>query len=360
MGALSGMLDGFLMGRNLSEQRKANKFMGNMLMGQSSPEEQQQFAQLNPQQYMQAQGQLQQQEQAQQAQAQRARQAEQKQMIQQVYSAAVSGDEGAMRQLASVSSTLHKQAMDVMAAQGKSKLEQTKVAQGRYKQGSGTGMAGMVFDTLTGEFKANPEIRARLDAMKNKEGGLDYKDIQGLNKDFTSLLKDTTSIYKTANDLTILSEIEGGAPSIAMVYKFMKALDPASVVREGEFAIAENSSGVPDAVRNYYNKLAHGERLSDSATKNFVHTAQLLANNAIDASSTEFGTLLDTYGETIPAKLKDKFSARIPTPFEIIEAEVQAPQVEISAQRTPQEQTIITQLLQQGITQEQINQQMGW
>ena len=122
MGALTNAVQGYLMGKQRKDERMSNKFMGNMLMGQSSPEEQQQFAQLNPQQYMQAQGQLQQQEQAQQAQAQRARQAKQKKMIQQVYSAAVSGDEGAMGQLASASPTLHKQAMDIMAAQGKSEL----------------------------------------------------------------------------------------------------------------------------------------------------------------------------------------------------------------------------------------------
>jgi len=360
MGALTSAVQSFMMGRSLKQQRDSNKFMGNMLMGQSSPEEQHQFAQLNPQAYMQTQGQLQAQERAKQAQAQQVRQTEQQKMIQQVYSAAVSGDEGAMRQLASVSPALHAKASALATMQGKSVLDQTKVQQDRYKQGTGSGMAGMVFDTLTGEFKANNEIRDRLDAIKNKEGGLDYKDIQGLNKDFTSLLKDTTSIYKTANDLTVLSKMEGGAPSIAMVYKFMKALDPASVVREGEFAIAENSSGVPDAIRNYYNKLANGERLSESATANFVKTAQLLANNAIDASSIEFGTLLDTYGETIPKQLKERFTARIPTPFELIEDNAQELMAPLQPQRTPQEQSIVEQLLQAGITQEEINQKMGW
>lgn len=65
-----------------------------------------------------------------------------------------------------------------------------------------------------------------------------------------------------------------GAGDLAAIYQFMKALDPNSVVREGEFATASNSAGVPTAIVNYYNKLVNGERLSDSQRGDFLRTAR--------------------------------------------------------------------------------------
>ena len=65
---------------------------------------------------------------------------------------------------------------------------------------------------------------------------LDAKDRQGINKDVTTLIKDTVSINKTAKDLSNLKKLGGGPASIALVFKFMKALDPQSVVRESEFS----------------------------------------------------------------------------------------------------------------------------
>jgi len=34
----------------------------------------------------------------------------------------------------------------------------------------------------------------------------------------------------------------------------MKILDPGSVVREGEFATAQNSAGIPERIRAKYNR----------------------------------------------------------------------------------------------------------
>ena len=45
------------------------------------------------------------------------------------------------------------------------------------------------------------------------------------------------------------------ASDIALIFNFMKMLDPGSVVREGEFATAQNAAGVPERVVNQYNRL---------------------------------------------------------------------------------------------------------
>jgi hypothetical protein len=49
----------------------------------------------------------------------------------------------------------------------------------------------------------------------------------------------------------------------------MKMLDPGSVVREGEFATAQNAAGVPDRVMNLYNRILSGERLNKDQREAF-------------------------------------------------------------------------------------------
>lgn len=63
------------------------------------------------------------------------------------------------------------------------------------------------------------------------------------------------------------------AGDLAMVFAFMKTLDPASTVREGEFANAQNATGVPDRVRNVYNRAMSGERLNPTQRADFLKQA---------------------------------------------------------------------------------------
>ena len=102
-----------------------------------------------------------------------------------------------------------------------------------------------------------------------------------------------------------------------MVFKFMKALDPTSVVREGEFATAENSAGVPEALRNTYNKLMEGGRLGPKQIDQFVFTAKSLANSAIESSNTEVGDFIGTFEDTLTNGFKKALINRIPKPFDI-------------------------------------------
>jgi hypothetical protein len=61
-----------------------------------------------------------------------------------------------------------------------------------------------------------------------------------------------------------------------MVFNFMKMQDPQSTVREGEQAQAANAGGVSDRVRNLYNSLLLGGRLSDEQVRDFSGTAKKL------------------------------------------------------------------------------------
>jgi len=56
----------------------------------------------------------------------------------------------------------------------------------------------------------------------------------------------------------------------------MKMLDPGSVVRESEFATAQNAAGVPDRIINLYNKALTGNGLNETQRKNIRNQADSL------------------------------------------------------------------------------------
>jgi hypothetical protein len=58
-----------------------------------------------------------------------------------------------------------------------------------------------------------------------------------------------------------------------MVYNFMRLQDPTSTVREGEFATAANAGGVTETVRNMYNRVMEGEKLSPKVRDGFLQQA---------------------------------------------------------------------------------------
>jgi hypothetical protein len=70
------------------------------------------------------------------------------------------------------------------------------------------------------------------------------------------------------------------AGDLSMIFAYMKMLDPNSVVREQEFANAQNAAGVPDRIRNMYNKVMQGNRLGTDQRAQFVSQAESLFQNA--------------------------------------------------------------------------------
>ena len=79
------------------------------------------------------------------------------------------------------------------------------------------------------------------------------------------------------------------AGDLGLIFAYMKMLDPGSVVREGEFAVAANSGGIPDRVIAQIQNAQSGQRLSPAVRKDFAETAQRelegrrkTYNNALD------------------------------------------------------------------------------
>lgn len=114
-----------------------------------------------------------------------------------------------------------------------------------------------------------------------------------------------------------------GANDLAIIFGYMKVLDPGSVVREGEFANAENTAGVPDRIRNFYNKVREGQRLSDPQRANFIASARTQFAPYIDAQAANenrYRGLSDAYGfkpdNVVTSYLPKKGSRTNPHVFE--------------------------------------------
>ena len=93
--------------------------------------------------------------------------------------------------------------------------------------------------------------------------------------DQTKSYQDVKSAYGR-----IQSADKSGAGDIALIFNYMKMLDPGSVVREGEFATAENAGGAFAKAGNLYNKLLTGERLKDEQRNMFVKQSERLYQSA--------------------------------------------------------------------------------
>jgi hypothetical protein len=84
----------------------------------------------------------------------------------------------------------------------------------------------------------------------------------------------------------VLSSEDTAVGDLSLIFGYMKMLDPGSVVREGEFATAQNAAGVPERITNIYNKVATGQRLSPSQRGSFKGQAKGLYTSALEGEKT--------------------------------------------------------------------------
>lgn len=97
-----------------------------------------------------------------------------------------------------------------------------------------------------------------------------------LNQEYaaTDPVKTYQAVRNQYERLRSSAQQNNGAGDVSMIFAYMKMLDPTSVVREGEFATAEQTAGLPAAVVNLYNKLLNGERLTPAQRAAFVKSGE--------------------------------------------------------------------------------------
>jgi hypothetical protein len=103
-------------------------------------------------------------------------------------------------------------------------------------------------------------------------------------------------IYKDFSDMKssfsqVVSSLGAGTPigDVAGATKIMKLLDPGSVVRESELAIAMQAAGRMDRLQNYFNNMITGEKLTPTQREDFKALANELYAAAGDAYNKKRG-----------------------------------------------------------------------
>lgn len=86
--------------------------------------------------------------------------------------------------------------------------------------------------------------------------------------------KATREVLAGYETVKIAAKDPSPAGDLSLIFGYMKMLDPGSTVREGEFANAQNAAGLPDQIRNQYNKILKGERLNANQRQDFLTQAQ--------------------------------------------------------------------------------------
>jgi len=145
------------------------------------------------------------------------------------------------------------------------------------------------------------EIQAQ-QAKTLREGGKEiFGQEKDLRKEFDVSSKPFKETMENFNKSFALATKENptGASDIALVFAFMKTLDPRSVVREGEQATAEKAGGVPATIRNFYNKLLTGERFDPRVRDDIVGAASTIVLGQIETQrelEEKYQRLSDSYG----------------------------------------------------------------
>jgi len=141
-------------------------------------------------------------------------------------------------------------------------------------EGQGEGQPGQESPGATtkpsGEFWSQylqPKQAAESDPIKIAN------DLRGEFTKITKDYRDVSVAYEKVKAAADNPTPNSGASDIALIFGFMKMLDPSSTVREGEYATAENSGGVPAQVYNMYNRVLSGQFLTPEQRADFAAQA---------------------------------------------------------------------------------------
>jgi len=118
------------------------------------------------------------------------------------------------------------------------------------------------------------EAYAKFAERRAKDAERNLKTESGMRKEFNTLLKDYEKVADAYGRVKAASAEPSAAGDLALIFNYMKMLDPGSTVREGEFATAQNSAGVPGRIVSYYNNILRGERLNPPQRADFLRQAE--------------------------------------------------------------------------------------
>lgn len=132
--------------------------------------------------------------------------------------------------------------------------------------------------------KADTELKLNQakEAASNATGaGKALTQSNALRGDYERGSKDFTVVRDFYNRMLAANRDPSAAGDLAIIFSYMKILDPTSVVRESEQASAQNAAGVPDWLRNMWNKALTGERIAFTRSDFLSKAGELYRSQAL-------------------------------------------------------------------------------
>jgi hypothetical protein len=135
----------------------------------------------------------------------------------------------------------------------------------------------------TAQFNRQVKLDAdRQTAAEKKDAKAKYDRAGAIRKELNN-----NPQYKNAQEVEArLSQVDelvkdpNGTTDEALIVIYNKALDPGSVVREGEFARSAENAGALTKIDNYMSKIKNGERISPDQRKDLVNTMKALRDGS--------------------------------------------------------------------------------
>lgn len=146
-------------------------------------------------------------------------------------------------------------------------------------------------DAKPSMFYDAPDAPPALDVTGESKLRTEYAGLPG-TKDFGLQTSAYQRILDSAKD-------SSAAGDMALIFNFMKVLDPGSTVREGEYATAANAGSVPDRIWSLYNSVIEGTKLNPTIRRDFVERAGKLFQGAAGGQeriNSQYTNLANQYG----------------------------------------------------------------
>jgi len=184
------------------------------------------------------------------------------------------------------------------------------------------------------QYEADP-VRLQAEADQ-KKAGVDFDKKTNIRKEITNLpvYKATSDVSNSYSRLIESQKKPSAASDMTLIYQYMKMVDPGSTVREGEFANAQNATGIPGQISNMYNKMVKGERLNEVQRKEFLNQSKAL----YDGQMSQYNQALEQY-KGIAEREKLDYNDINPN-IGVIQQAPQAPGVNELIKNKPQAKTV--------------------
>ena len=104
---------------------------------------------------------------------------------------------------------------------------------------------------------------------------------KGLRGEFTKAAKVFIDVRDSFTRVNVSAKDPSAAGDLALIFNYMKMLDPASVVRESEFATAAATGAWGERLQAAAGKMLRGERLSTEMRRDFLDRATKLSKGSV-------------------------------------------------------------------------------